>query len=162
MKKRNNKGFTLIEMLVVIAVIAVLVSIIVPTISSATNKAAAATNAANLRSWKTSLATSYLAGETTVDAKGNVTPAANLGAAPVSVKCGALKKGVAPTVKYSADTNEFTVTYGENDIAAFAAVADGTAKADAIKAVTENQTASLCPDCGTALVDGICPNIDSH
>lgn len=46
---RNRKGFTLIEMLVVIAVIAVLVAIVVPTVTSATAKAKAATDAANLR-----------------------------------------------------------------------------------------------------------------
>lgn len=46
---RSKKGFTLIEMLVVIAIIAVLVSIIVPTISNSTAKAKAAADAANLR-----------------------------------------------------------------------------------------------------------------
>lgn len=46
---RNKKGFTLIEMLVVIAIIAVLVSIVIPTVSSATTKAEAAVDAANLR-----------------------------------------------------------------------------------------------------------------
>ena len=46
---RNKKGFTLIEMLVVIAIIAVLVSIIIPTVTAATVKAQAATDAANLR-----------------------------------------------------------------------------------------------------------------
>lgn len=50
MKKLNKKGFTLIEMLVVIAIIAILVAIIVPTVSSSTQKAKAATDAANLRS----------------------------------------------------------------------------------------------------------------
>lgn len=45
----SKKGFTLIEMLIVIAIIAILVSIIVPTISSSTTKARAATDAANLR-----------------------------------------------------------------------------------------------------------------
>ena len=48
--KVNKKGFTLIEMLVVIAIIAVLVAIIIPTVSSATAKAKAAADAANLRS----------------------------------------------------------------------------------------------------------------
>ena len=47
---RNKKGFTLIEMLVVIAIIAVLVAVIIPTVVSATTKAQAATDAANLRS----------------------------------------------------------------------------------------------------------------
>lgn len=45
----SKKGFTLIEMLVVIAIVAILVSIIIPTISHATEKAKAATDAANLR-----------------------------------------------------------------------------------------------------------------
>ena len=46
---RNKKGFTLIEMLVVIAIIAILVAIIVPTVSTATEKAKEATDAANIR-----------------------------------------------------------------------------------------------------------------
>ena len=47
---KDKKGFTLVEMLVVIAIIAVLVAIIIPTVMSATTKAKAATDAANLRS----------------------------------------------------------------------------------------------------------------
>lgn len=47
---RTNKGFTLIEMLVVIAIIAVLVSIVIPVVGTATTKAEAAADAANLRS----------------------------------------------------------------------------------------------------------------
>ncbi len=47
---RIKKGFTLIEMLVVIAIIAVLVSIVIPTVTAATVKADAAVDAANLRS----------------------------------------------------------------------------------------------------------------
>lgn len=48
--KRNKKGFTLIEMLVVIAIIAVLVAIVIPVVNGATTKAKAATDAANMRS----------------------------------------------------------------------------------------------------------------
>ena len=46
---RKNKGFTLIEMLVVIAIIAVLVSIVIPVVGSATEKAKEAADAANVR-----------------------------------------------------------------------------------------------------------------
>lgn len=49
-KRLNKKGFTLIEMLVVIAIIAVLVAIIIPVTRAATAKANASTDAANLRS----------------------------------------------------------------------------------------------------------------
>jgi len=49
-KLTSKKGFTLIEMLVVISIIAILVAIIVPTVSTATAKAKFATDAANLRS----------------------------------------------------------------------------------------------------------------
>lgn len=48
--KMNKKGFTLIEMLVVIAIIAILVAIVIPTVSTSTKKAAYAADAANLRS----------------------------------------------------------------------------------------------------------------
>lgn len=63
---RHRKGFTLIEMLVVIAIIAILVSIIVPIISDGTHKAQAATDAANLRSILGLLNIDVLNGEKTV------------------------------------------------------------------------------------------------
>ena len=47
---KRKKGFTLIEMLVVIAIIAILVSIVIPTVTSGTTRADAAVDAANLRS----------------------------------------------------------------------------------------------------------------
>lgn len=50
LKKKNKNGFTLIEMLVVIAIVAILVAIIVPTVVSSTKRADAATDASNLRS----------------------------------------------------------------------------------------------------------------
>ena len=65
MTKMNKKGFTLIEMLVVIAIIAVLVSIIIPTVTSATDKAEAASIAANLRSVKAEIVTATLTEDST-------------------------------------------------------------------------------------------------
>lgn len=47
--KNNKKGFTLIEMMVVIVIVAILVAVIIPIVNGSTVKAAAATNAANLR-----------------------------------------------------------------------------------------------------------------
>ena len=60
MNKMNKKGFTLIEMLVVIAIIAVLVAIIIPTVSNSTMKAKGAADAANLRSIAAEAGIEYL------------------------------------------------------------------------------------------------------
>lgn len=49
MKKTNKKGFTLAELLVVVAIIAVLVAIAIPIFTSQLEKAREATDLANLR-----------------------------------------------------------------------------------------------------------------
>ncbi len=49
-KLKNKKAFTLMEMLIVVAIIAILVAIAIPTFASALNKARAATDVANIRS----------------------------------------------------------------------------------------------------------------
>ena len=45
----SRRGFTLVEMLVVIAIVAVLVAVVIPTSVSATRRSQAATDASNLR-----------------------------------------------------------------------------------------------------------------
>lgn len=51
MKKfKNSKGFTLMEMLIVVAIIAILIAIAIPTFSGALNKAKVGTDTANIRS----------------------------------------------------------------------------------------------------------------
>ena len=68
MTKRNRKGFTLMEMLIVVAIIAILIAVAIPTFSSALTKAKAATDEANLRALKGLIVTDYLANEKTYDA----------------------------------------------------------------------------------------------
>ncbi len=49
MKKMNKKGFTLAELLIVVAIIAVLVAIAIPVFSAQLEKSKQATDAANIR-----------------------------------------------------------------------------------------------------------------
>ena len=93
--KMNKKGFTLIEMLVVIAIIAVLVAIIIPTVSSATDKAGAAANAANLRAVYAELQTDKLAG--TVNTDGYVEIKADGSAALITANCPTAAKTINTT-----------------------------------------------------------------
>ena len=66
MKKNNKKGFTLAELLIVVAIIAVLVAIAIPVFTSQLEKSREATDVANIRSAYAEVVTTYLdAGTTT-------------------------------------------------------------------------------------------------
>lgn len=65
-KKLNKKGFTLAELLIVVAIIAVLVVVSVPIFSSKLEKAREATDVANMRAAKAAAAALYLTDESSV------------------------------------------------------------------------------------------------
>lgn len=159
MKKMNKKGFTLIEMLVVIAIIAVLVAIIIPTVTSATDKAAAATNAANLRSAKAEITTALLASDsskytfTTDESAKTITvsltdTSKNLASDVITAKkCGAVTTNAAFSVSVDYTTKAVTVAFVEGgvtyDINSFATCAD-------------NGTLAGTHTCDTKGTDGVC------
>ncbi len=58
--KKNNKGFTLAELLIVVAIIAVLVAIAIPVFTAQLEKSREATDLANVRSAYAELMTEYL------------------------------------------------------------------------------------------------------
>ena len=61
MKKiKNTKGFTLMEMLIVVAIIAILIAIAIPTFNSSLNKAKVGTDEANIRSGYAAVMTEIL------------------------------------------------------------------------------------------------------
>ena len=63
--KKNNKGFTLMEMLIVVAIIAILVAVMIPTFTSALEKSREATDIANIRSTYAEAMVKYLDGTLT-------------------------------------------------------------------------------------------------
>ena len=63
-KKLNKKGFTLAELLVVVAIIGVLVAISIPIFTSQLEKAREATDAANIRSAYAEVQVAALQGDT--------------------------------------------------------------------------------------------------
>ncbi len=60
MKKMNKKGFTLMEMLIVIAIIAILIAIAIPTFTSALEKSRIKTDLANARALKSLVLANYM------------------------------------------------------------------------------------------------------
>lgn len=62
-KMRNKKGFTLAELLIVVAIIAVLVAVSVPIFSSKLEKAREATDVANMRAAKAAAVSLCLEGD---------------------------------------------------------------------------------------------------
>lgn len=65
-KKMNKKGFTLAEMLIVVAIIAVLVAVSIPVFTSKLEKAREATDIANMRAAKAAAVTAYLSEDTLI------------------------------------------------------------------------------------------------
>ena len=62
--KKNNKGFTLAELLIVVAIIAVLVAIAIPVFTTQLEKSREATDIANVRSAYAQVVTNYLTDKT--------------------------------------------------------------------------------------------------
>lgn len=70
-KKNHKRGFTLAELLIVVAIIAVLVAVAIPVFTAQLNKAKYATDVANARAIYAELSADYLAnGVTTVKMRG--------------------------------------------------------------------------------------------
>ena len=69
--KKDNKGFTLMEMLIVVAIIAILIAIMIPVFNAQLEKSREAADAANIRSAYAQVMVGYLEGDT--DATSTVT-----------------------------------------------------------------------------------------
>ncbi len=104
MKKNNRKGFTMAELLIVVAIIAVLVAIAIPVFGTQLEKAKIATDEANVRSWYAEQIAAYLTDDTLT--------------APTSYNGVALKAaGASADPAGSFADNTFTVTYSADKLA---------------------------------------------
>ena len=65
--RENKKGFTLAELLVVVAIVGILVAISIPVFTAQLGKARRATNQANLRAAKAAAVAEYLTSDDTDD-----------------------------------------------------------------------------------------------
>jgi prepilin-type N-terminal cleavage/methylation domain-containing protein len=72
MKKLNKKGFTLIELIVVIAILAILAAILIPSVTGYITKATDAKNQANCRSYYAQISLQVLLDEALSPADGAV------------------------------------------------------------------------------------------
>ena len=107
-KMLNKKGFTLAELLIVVAIIAVLVAIAIPVFTTQLEKSKEETDAANVRSAVATLTTKYLtenaADSVTIEAKQSV--AGWQGEQP---KINQMIDGTMSEIAYDASTTSYTV-----------------------------------------------------
>lgn len=73
-RKRSNQGFTLAEMLVVVAIIAILVAIPIPIFTGKMEKAREAADISNMRAAKSAAIMEYLDGNISFDGRGSAGP----------------------------------------------------------------------------------------
>lgn len=77
MRKNNKKGFTLAELLIVIAIIAILIAIAIPAFSASLRSAGLATDHSNIRSAYAIYRTAEMLGTIDIDATTTDTPDGN-------------------------------------------------------------------------------------
>lgn len=133
-KLTNKKGFTLMEMLIVVAIIAVLVAIAIPTFNNALEKSREATDAANLRAAYAECAVAMISD--TTNAKGyskkvepvqTVAGFANLGN---DVTIGGVNLNTGDVVKDIVKGTAIYVNYSANGTCTFTTTAAATGFAE--------------------------------
>ena len=113
---KKSKGFTLAELLIVVAIIAVLVAIAIPIFSNQLEKARESTDAANVRSAYAQIVTNYLTENTSTSVKVDATQkVAGWQTSPAPVINQAYN-GSITSVKFNAQTsgNSYTISIDDS------------------------------------------------
>lgn len=134
--KENKKGFTLAELLIVVAIIAVLVAVSIPIFTGQLEKARQATTAANLRSAYAEAAAAVLTydGKTTTGSA-KVTPNTSSGTTTYSVEVTGVDIESTSVGDASLPfTNSATLTKGKDQKATFSITEEGKATLTSVSA----------------------------
>ena len=129
MKKRNNKGFTLAELLIVVAIIAVLVAIAIPVFTSQLEKSRDAVSISNIRAAYAEAQAAFLTGSdgdnatVTKNASGEITKVTVSGVVTKGQKTDDTFSGLNEELPFDLDTEpasgshnlEFNYSEGELD-----------------------------------------------
>ena len=111
MKKiKLKKGFTLAELLIVVAIVGILVAISIPLFSAQTKKAVIAANKANIRAAKAAATAEFYSNPDVLSVHNETTDKNNVVYFIYDVKSGAIEttvKGYSGTYKYQGDVAEF-------------------------------------------------------
>lgn len=136
-KLKNRKGFTLMEMLIVVAIIAILVAIAIPTFNAAMAKSRAATDLANIRSGYAAAVVAAMTDaipeggqDYTLQADGSVALAADA-TSNYACKGSSTKVADGSTIggKFSVNAGDGSVTWDKDDVVTYHVV-PGTDDAD--------------------------------
>lgn len=126
-KRRNNKGFSLVELIIVIAIMAILAGILAPQFIKYINKSKISTDIQNAQQIATAISTEYSNDATLSDATKRVFPA-DITFSKVSDLTDAQKAvlgGKVPAVKAKADT-VFAIKLEKGQVTVYAVAKDAT------------------------------------
>lgn len=110
-RKSGKKGFTLMEMLIVVAIIGILIAIAIPTFNNALTKARIAADEANLRAYYSEEITAYMLDGKTLTAVTNATDKVTINNVEYTLQAGKYTTAVTT----SGDDTTLVITYTPNN-----------------------------------------------